>query len=87
MCSFDKKFPNSNKNVIVGHVKGIVHYARGDKERGKKKRWNQLLGWRTVIAAGVVVAGPMGAYVGGAGAAILGQAAGEKFEEMVGRTQ
>ena len=40
-----------------------------------------------MIAAGVVVAGPMGAYVGGAGAAILGQAAGEKFEEMVGRTQ
>ena len=51
------------------------------------KRWNQLRGRRTVIAAGVVVAGPMGAYVGGAGAAILGQAAGEKFEEIVGRTQ
>ena len=116
-----------NSVPIVGHIKGIVHYARGDKEGGNKAM-KSATRTTAVIAAGVtgeVVAGPMGAFAGGVGAGaewdliisaltggkevkgiakiinnpksvhsyvdaglavvsdgILGQAAGEKFEEM-----
>jgi hypothetical protein len=59
-----------NNIPIIGHAKGIVHYVCGDEEGGDKA---MKAATRTTVvmgagAGGFLVAGPVGAVVGGAGA-------------------
>ena len=56
---------------VVGHIKGGIHYACGDSDRGDQamKSASHTAG---VIAEGFAVGGPAGAFVGGmAGGAVI----------------
>jgi hypothetical protein len=59
-----------NSVPIVGHIKGIVHYACGDTERGDAAVWSAT---RTTVVLG---AGVAGAFAGPAGAVAAAAAAG-----------
>ncbi|XP_046656466.1 zinc finger protein 770-like isoform X2 [Daphnia pulicaria] len=59
-----------NSVPIVGHIKGIVHYACGDTERGDAAVWSAT---RTAVVLG---AGVAGALAGPAGAVAAAAAAG-----------
>ncbi len=68
--TFDKFISNI---PIAGHIKGVIHYARGDIEKGKTtmRDATQSIG---VMAGGM--AGRMAAAVGGPVASISGAFAG-----------
>ena len=53
---------------VVGHIKGVIHYACGEKERGDKamKSSSRFSGVLIGGMAGFAVGGPPGAFAGGA---------------------
>ncbi len=57
----------ANSIPVVGHAKGIVHYAVGDKEGGDEamKSASRIVGIAAGGIGGFVVGGTVGAYAGG----------------------
>lgn len=69
-----------NSVPVIGHIKGGIHYACGDKEGGDQamKSSSRTVGVAGAGVAGFFVAGPVGAVVGGiaGGAAMDGLTTG-----------
>ncbi|GBP01668.1 hypothetical protein EVAR_72358_1 [Eumeta japonica] len=75
-----------NSIPVIGHVKGVVHYVKGEKEKGMRAIC-EATRTTVVIGGGVVgaVAGPAGAaFVAAAGGALLDSVASIATKEPLG---
>lgn len=77
--SFADGFP------VLGHVKGSVHYAMGDREKGDSsmKAATRSVGVMAGGAGGFLVGGPVGAFCGGSAAGTAMDAAITKIDSKL----